>query len=674
MAVGRHNRRTVVVTLDRLFDEYIDRRSLSQPLDEAMLETVCHEAPQFREQVRGMILDAHAGAELLRPLKDPAISTLHLTHPNLLGDIRLETLRGSGGYGCVYRAVQRLGEAEEREVAVKFFPHDVFRQESFDREVSALKALKNAKNIPKLHTAGQHAGYWYFVSDWVSGHSLDDVIKTERRRRDAANKVNGGVRNRTLFSQKDIEVILVGILNALQQVRDEYAQTSAGHLETQTIATGGGPQSDPEQVSRRGNKRATRSAMTLVHGDLKPANVILRDHENGIEPTDAWVVDFGIAQAGAAISGFTEAYASPEMLTPVPQRADRQLSPQSDIFQVGLIGYELVTGTPYWETEPGNRANGLKGAPWKLRTCLRHALNWDPTKRYGSVEAFRQEIEQSAARHLLRRFLRNRWSLQVACALAVIVAIGVGIWSRNSLTVIAPPEKKVATPEQTTTASTEKNKDHENDNAPPGPDQDTSSPELDARVKYRSLRDAFNKDLITRLGDRTWREETKGDLSSYLNQYKKIAEHPVQIQNAKDWLAFMDDSPVNVRIWPEYLEEFLYVRDADVGFKILSGDNQESYRSPVNVNQRKDLTAEEKNSLQSSAVWRPGDRILLQLHNKSGVVCEEDLGGKLTEMILHGDLKEPTPFLHALEDKDHNWKVTFGVMITRSLYPPPRLP
>src|SRR5262249_43149695 len=78
----------------------------------------------------------------------------------------------------------------------------------------------------------------------------------------------------------------------------------------------------------------------VVHSDLKPGNVFVTD-DNTVK-----LLDFGLAQASAVgsfdvsvLNGLTAAYASPEMF----ELADRD--PRDDIFALGCIAYQLLTGT-----------------------------------------------------------------------------------------------------------------------------------------------------------------------------------------------------------------------------------------------------------------------------------------------------------------------------------------
>lgn len=132
----------------------------------------------------------------------------------------------------------------------------------------------------------------------------------------------------------------------------------------------------------------------LVHGDLKPANVILTS--NG----QVKVIDFGVArvihqaqhQSGAlpeASIATTPQYASPEMLTDAPP------DPRDDVYALGCIASELFTGQHPFERlsaleaqAVGRRPVHANGLSHRQYRAIRRALQFDRSQRTPSVERF----------------------------------------------------------------------------------------------------------------------------------------------------------------------------------------------------------------------------------------------------------------------------------------------
>jgi len=294
---------------------------------------------------------------------------------------------GEGGFGVVYSAKHpQLGK-----VAVKVLGVDA-RADSqayrrFQREVKLLCEMGDAKHIVRIRHAGLVDDMLpWFAMDYIEGKPLDQWIgRTGKVKRD------------------DLVTILSDILEGLHQVQGEcrkrYARTRQSEIR------------EPDRVQEN-----EVSVNSVVHRDIKPGNVMVVEHKSG--EIGAILIDFGIAgmfgeqmegvvdpdistpSMEAALHGaYTPEYRSPELcLSP------KALSVQSDIFQVGLVAFEMMTGKRYWDVQPDAERilKTAKGWPWLLKRAISKALNWDPAKRHSSPAEFKRALD-----HPKRRIARS---------------------------------------------------------------------------------------------------------------------------------------------------------------------------------------------------------------------------------------------------------------------------
>jgi serine/threonine-protein kinase len=233
-----------------------------------------------------------------RPLGPPPTATGNapqnppsrpLTPGTVLGDkYRLARQIGHGAMGVVWAAVN---EATSREVAVKLIvgsTPDLRRR--LLREARACGALKHPNVIDLYDVAQTAAGEPFLVMELLSGETLSQVLKRKRR----------------LDSHEAAEIAL-DVARALE----------AAH----TIG--------------------------VVHRDLKPANVFLHVPLGKADPV-VKVLDFGVAKNLADDDGVRTVLGglvgSPSYMSPEQARADRDIDARSDIWSLGVVLFQMLTG------------------------------------------------------------------------------------------------------------------------------------------------------------------------------------------------------------------------------------------------------------------------------------------------------------------------------------------
>src|SRR5262245_29155244 len=277
-----------------------------------------------------------------------------LTPGSLLGPYQIIGPLGSGGMGEVYRAHDpRLG----RDVALKMLPaataNDPAALERFVREARAVAAL-NHPHIVTIHSTEESAGVRFMTMELIEGRTLDRAIPP------------GGVSLAQFF---EIAIAMADALAAAHQKQ-------------------------------------------ILHRDLKPGNVMLSDAgrvkvlDFGLARTlDASAVGGGDEATRAAVTGQgtilgTTAYMSPEQIEAKP------LDGRSDLFALGIVMYELMTGErPFrGDSSPAVMAAVIKDrpkrigdvrsdAPVALSFLIDRCLEKDPRDRPQSAQEVLLELK-----------------------------------------------------------------------------------------------------------------------------------------------------------------------------------------------------------------------------------------------------------------------------------------
>jgi len=375
------------------------------------IERLFEQAAALPPDERAAFLDAHTGAdpalradteELLRA-SDAANANPAWEHgalPNLtpapnpsfdapgsFAQYRILETIGSGGMGTVYRAL-RTGENMEQVVAIKLLHAPATATAWRLEQERRILARLDHPNIARLLDGGTASdGRPFLVMDYVDGVGLTQYLA-----------------NAALTVEKRTELFLA-ICAAVSYIHRNL----------------------------------------VAHRDIKPGNIIVTP-----EGTPK-LLDFGIATlldgSGArTLTGnatLTPEYASPEQVQGEPT------GPASDIYSLGVVFYQMLTGHLPYNPKPGplGLANAIiqtppvalrarvPSLPADLEHILLKALRKEPARRYETVEQFSADIQRfqksfpvsarpdSLAYRLSRALYRNRiWAAAATLVIAAIVA------------------------------------------------------------------------------------------------------------------------------------------------------------------------------------------------------------------------------------------------------------
>jgi serine/threonine-protein kinase len=297
---------------------------------------------------------------------------------------------GTGGMADVY-----IGEDQRlsRKVAVKVLRSDLARDPSFlarFRKEALAAAGLNHPGIVAVYDSGEEGQNSYIVMELVNGHTLREELQ---------NPV-------ALTVDRSLEII-EGVLDALS-----YSHTNG-----------------------------------IIHRDIKPGNIMLTDSG------DVKVMDFGIARAmddiGATMTSTWNVVGTAQYLSP-EQATGEAADLRSDIYSVGCLLYELVTGRPPFTGDtPVAIAYQHVSADFPAASVVNPnldenidkiitvALAKNPNDRYQSADLMLADIRramkgQNVTTKIRRIVPRRNFLVMGGAALTFLLLIGLAVNSFNS--------------------------------------------------------------------------------------------------------------------------------------------------------------------------------------------------------------------------------------------------
>ncbi len=268
---------------------------------------------------------------------------------------RIERELGQGGMATVYLA-QDL--KHDRKVAIKVLRAELAAVIGAERFLAEIKTTANLQHphILPLHDSGEADSFLYYVMPFVEGESLRDRLNRQKQ-----------------LPIPDAVRIASEVASAL-----DYAHRHK-----------------------------------VIHRDIKPENILLHDGR-------AMVADFGIALAASKAGGtrMTEtgmSLGTPHYMSPEQAMGEREIGPQSDVYALGAVTYEMLVGEPPFTGptaqaivakvmtgEPADITGQRRTVPPHVDAAVLTALEKLPADRFESAAEFAEALAGNSSRSTTR--------------------------------------------------------------------------------------------------------------------------------------------------------------------------------------------------------------------------------------------------------------------------------
>ena len=312
---------------------------------------------------------------------------------------RIERELGQGGMATVYLA-QDL--KHDRKVAIKVLRAELAAVIGAERFLAEIKTTANLQHphILPLHDSGEADSFLYYVMPFVEGESLRDRLNRQKQ-----------------LPIPDAVRIASEVASAL-----DYAHRHK-----------------------------------VIHRDIKPENILLHDGR-------AMVADFGIALAASKAGGtrMTEtgmSLGTPHYMSPEQAMGEREIGPQSDVYALGAVTYEMLVGEPPFTGptaqaivakvmtgEPADITGQRRTVPPHVDAAVLTALQKLPADRFESAAEFAEALAGHSSRST-PRLARSKsastagpWrAISAVLGTVLLVLLGLAAWNFNRARVPSGP-------------------------------------------------------------------------------------------------------------------------------------------------------------------------------------------------------------------------------------------